>query len=299
MNRRAMNGALLWPCWMAACCAAAGPETLSDFRSVGFASQYGAVSRIGFHSEPVELDAGSLAHHSLGAMKQLRFAEPVWVIGYKTEIVDARGESPSENFLCHTFFGDQKVDQRQDREMKGIYSDAFTTELRLPEGFGLYYTPDDDLQWMPMFNNRGEHPVRVAMKVELTLIRAKDLKKPLRLLYSTLRSVQVPHLFFVEPGRDERQVTFEMPVDGRIHVLGTHIHPHAISIELYNVSRKQTVWKGTRGSGATSKWMGVYSSAEGYPVRAGETYKVVSVYENPTTAPIDAMAGLFIFYSRE
>ena len=129
---------------MAACCAAAGPETLSDFRSVGFASQYGAVSRIGFHSEPVELDAGSLAHHSLGAMKQLRFAEPVWVIGYKTEIVDARGESPSENFLCHTFFGDQKVDQRQDREMKAIYSDAFTSELRLPDGFGLYYTPDDD-----------------------------------------------------------------------------------------------------------------------------------------------------------
>ena len=45
--------------------------------------------------------------------------------------------------------------------------------------------------------------------------------------------------------------------------------------------------------------MGVYSSAAGYPVRAGEVYKVVSVYENPTKAPIDAMAGLFIFYSRE
>jgi len=108
--------------------------------------------------------------------------------------------------------------------MKGIYSDAFTTELRLPDGFGLHYTPDDDLQWMPMFNNRGKQPVRVAMKVELTLVRAKDLKKPLRPLYSTLRSVQVPHLFFVEPGRDERQVTFEMPMDGRNPCLGD-AHP--------------------------------------------------------------------------
>jgi hypothetical protein len=301
MNSKiAMNRTLVWSCWMAAaCCATAETETLSDFRPAGFASQYGAVSRIRFHSEPVELDAGSLAHHSHGAMKQLRFAEPVWVIGYKTEIVDARGESQGENFLCHTFFGDQKVDQRQDREMKGIYSDAFTTELRLPDGFGLYYIPDDDLQWMPMFNNRGEQSVRVAMKVELTLVRAKDLKKPLRQIYSTLRSVQVPHLFFVEPGRDERQVTFEMPIDGTIHVLGTHVHPHALSIELYNLSRKETVWKGTRSSDATGNNMSVYSSAEGYPVRAGETYKVVSVYENPTTAPIDAMAGLFIFYSRE
>jgi hypothetical protein len=284
---------------VATCCAAAGPETLSDFRSAGFASQYGAVSRLQFQSEPVELDAGSLAYHPHGAMKLLRFAEPVWVIGYKTEIVDARGESPHENFLCHTFFGDQKVDQRQDREMKGIYSDAFTTELRLPDGFGLHYTPDDDLQWMPMFNNRGKQSVRVAMKVELTLVRGKDLKKPLRPLYSTLRSVQVPHLFFVEPGRDERQVTFEMPIDGRIHVLGTHIHPYALSIELYNVSRKETVWKGALSSDATGTSMGVYSSAEGYPVRAGEVYKVVSVYDNPTTAPIDAMAGLFIFYSRD
>src|SRR5260370_27322676 len=122
--------------------------------------------------------------------------------------VNARGESPRENFLCHTFFGDQKVDQRQDREMKGIYSDAFTPELRLPDGFGLYYTPDDDLQWMPMFNNRGEQSVRVAMRVELTLVRAKDLKKSLRPLYSTLRSGQGPHLFFVDPARGERQFTF-------------------------------------------------------------------------------------------
>jgi len=273
----------------ATCCAATVPETISNFHPAGFASPYGVVSRIRFQSELVELDAGSLAHHPHGAMKLLRFAEPVWVIGYKTEIVDASGKTPRENFLCHTFFGDQKVDQRQDREMKGIYSDAFTTELRLPEGFGLYYTPDDDLEWMPMFNNRGEQPIRVAMNVELTLIRAKDLKKPMRPLYSTLRSVQVPHLFFVEPGRDERQVTFEMPMNGRIHLLGTHIHPHAVSIELYSASRKETVWKGT----------GVYSSAEGYPVRAGETYKIVSVYQNPNTAPIDAMAGLFIFYSRE
>jgi hypothetical protein len=294
-----MNRRLFLSCWTAVTWAAAGPETLSDFRAAGFTSQYGAVSSIRFQSALIELDAGSLAHHPHGAMKLLRFAEPVWVIGYRTEIVDARGASPRENFLCHTFFGDQKVDQRQDREMKGIYSDAFTTDLRLPDGFGLYYTPDDDLQWMPMFNNRGDQPVRVAMKVELTLFRAKDLKKPLRPLYSTLRSVQVPHLFFVEPGRDERQVTFEMPINGRIHVLGAHIHPHAVSIELYNVSRKQTVWKGTRSSDATGNRVGVYSSAEGYPVRAGETYKVMSIYENPTTAPIDAMAGLFIFYSRE
>ena len=32
----------------------------------------------------LELEAGALAHHVPQAMKDLRFAEPVWVIGYST-----------------------------------------------------------------------------------------------------------------------------------------------------------------------------------------------------------------------
>ena len=124
----AMNGTLLWSCLMAAtCCTAAGPETLSDFRSAGFASQYGAVSRIQFQSEPVELD-GSLAHHPHGAMKLLPISPPVWVVGYKTISFHSRARTSSAT----PFFGDQKVDQRQDREIKGIYSDAFTTESGSP-----------------------------------------------------------------------------------------------------------------------------------------------------------------------
>ena len=69
-----------------------GAGDLLYFRPAGFDSPYGAVSRIQFQSELVELEAGSLAHHSHDAMKMGRFAEPVWVIGYRTEVVNARGE---------------------------------------------------------------------------------------------------------------------------------------------------------------------------------------------------------------
>ena len=279
--------------------AARGANLLTDFRPSPIASPYGAVSRVEFSTPLVELESGVLAHHLAKAMKDYRFGEPVWVIAYKTEILDAQGRPPRENYLCHTFFGDQRVAQHQDQEMRGIYSDAFTPEVRLPEGFGLRLTPDDNLHWMPMFNNRDERPVRVSMKVEVTLIREKDLVKPLRPLYSNLRSVQVPHLFFVPPGHDERQTTFEMPFDGAIHFLGTHIHPHGSSIELYNVSRGERVWIGTRQGDPVSGPMQTYTSAEGYTVRAGETYRIKAVYDNPTGAPIDAMAGLFLLYSRK
>jgi hypothetical protein len=280
--------------------AAAEKELLTDFRPSTVSSEYGAVSEIKFSTPVIELESGVLAHHLPQAIRNFRITEPVWIIGYRTEILDSQGRPPRENYLCHTFFGDQRVTQHQDQELKGIYSDAFTPEVRLPDGFGIRLTPDESLNWMPMFNNRDQQPTRVAMNTVLLVIRDKDVKKPLTPLYSTLRSVAVPHLFFVPPGRHEKSTTFESPFDGKIHFLGTHIHPHGVSIELFNVSRREQVWKGSRRLDNKGRMVGmeVYSSAEGYPVRAGEAYRVTAVYDNPTRAPIDAMAGLFMVYSR-
>ena len=279
---------------------AGGADLLTDFRPSTVSSEYGAVSEIKFSTPVIELESGVLAHHLPQAMRNFRIAEPVWIIGYRTEILDSQGKPPRENYLCHTFFGDQRVTQHQDQELKGIYSDSFTPEVRLPDGFGIRLTPDESLNWMPMFNNRDQQPTRVAMKTVLLLIRDKDVKKPLTPLYSTLRSVAVPHLFFVPPGRHEKSTTFELPFDGKIHFLGTHIHPHGVSIELFNVSRREQVWKGSRRLDNQGRMVGmeVYSSGEGYPIHAGEAYRVTAVYDNPTRAPIDAMAGLFMLYSR-
>jgi len=273
-------------------------ELLTRFRPSAIRSDFGAASEVEFSTRLLELDAGALAHHLPQAMSNFQFAEPVWVIGYRTEILDVQSKMPRENYLCHTFLADQRVSQREDDEVKGIYSDAFTPEVRLPDGFGIPFSPDDRLHWMPMFNNRGEEPTRVMIKAVVTVIRGKDLKKPLTPLYGSLRSVQIPHLFFVQPGREERHVSFEAQFNGRIHFLGTHVHPHGVSIELYNVSRREQVWKGTRKNGPNGA-MQFYSSAAGYPVQAGETYRITAVYENPTPDKIDAMAGLFMLYSRE
>lgn len=277
-----------------------GAELLTDFQPSAVKSEYGAVSEVEFSTGLVELESGVLAHHMAQAMKDFRFGEPVWVIAYQTAVVDKEGRPPKENLLCHTFFGDQRVTQHRDWDMRGIYSDAFTPEVQVPDGYAIPLGPDDRLHWMPMFNNRSEYPERVEMKVRVTLIRDKDLRKPLNPLYASLQSVQVPHLYFVAPGHDEKQVTFEMPFDGEIHFLGTHIHPYGVSIELFNVSRAERVWKGTRkmGSADTMGPMEVFSSKQGYAVHAGEQYRVTAVYDNPTADPIDAMAGLFLLYSR-
>ena len=108
----------------------------------------------------------------------------------------------------------------------------------------------------------------------------------------------IPHLFYVPLHRHEQQITIELPFDGRIHFIGTHIHLFGESIELFNVSRQERVWKRTmKPDRVGSAHMEVYSSAQGYPVRAAETHRLTSIYDNPTSHDVDGVTGIFMFYS--
>ena len=274
-------------------------EVLKDFRPAPSATVHGVVSYVEFASATIALEPQMLAAHLPQAMKEFTFEEPVWLVAYKTEILDAQGRTPKENFLCHTFFGDQRVTQSEDQEMRGLYTDAFTPDVRLPEGFGVRIAAGEGIHWMPMFNNRGDAAAHVRMKFRLSVIREKDLRKPLTPLYATLRSVVVPHLYFVKPGGETKSATFPANFDGKVHFLGTHIHPYGLKVELFNVSKNELVWRGARKKNGTASEMEVYSDPQGYSVKAGEIYRVIAAYENPTNAPIDAMGGLYILYSRK
>ena len=113
---------------------ASAQQLLTAFRPSSEQSENGTVSEVEFATSLVELESGSLAHHVPYAMKNLRFDERVWVIGYRTDILDVNGKTPRENYLCHTFLADQRVAQHEEDELRGIYSDAFTPEIRLPDG---------------------------------------------------------------------------------------------------------------------------------------------------------------------
>lgn len=301
-------------CLAAAFCLVAGQalsaaDMLTDFQPSPIQSDYGSVQQVEIKTPYLlAIEPAALAYHSPGSMLQLRFPETVWIIAYETEIYDAAGQAPRENYLCHTFLGNQRVEQTTDHaghaignEMRVVFSDAFTRGMELPAGYGIRLSPQDDVQWMPMFNNRGDDVTRIGMRARVHFIRDADLKQTLQPLYSVLEAVQTPHLFFVPPGRHEKEAEFKLKFDGRIHFIGAHIHPYSESITVRNVSRNETVWEGRTQADANGETIGmeVYSSRDGYPVHAGETYALRSAYNNPTQSHIDAMAGVFIFYSRD
>ena len=274
-------------------------QRLEEFRQSAIASANGAVSEVEYDTGLVDLPPGFLAHSPAGSERKFSFGEAVWIIGYKTSIYDYAGKEPDRNFLCHTFLGDRPFTQQDHPKMTAIYSDSFTRKVRLPQGFGLHVEAGQELYWLPLFNNRSEEGARVGMRLELAVIRVSDLVHPLKRLYSTLHSTHMPHLFFVPPERHDQERVVTLGFEGRIHFMGTHVHPFAESMELQNLTRDERVWRGASVRGGSGKMTGfeVYSSVEGYPVQPGEAFRITSSYDNPTDGPVDAMAGLFIMYS--
>jgi hypothetical protein len=181
----------------------------------------------------------------------------------------------------------------------GLFSDGYTENFLFPDGFGLFFRAGEKVFWSPMFNNRAHSNKSAAMKLNLNVVWAKDLEHPLRELKTTFRTIQVPDLYYVPPGRDVRERTFELPFVGRIHALGTHIHPYGVSIELINDTRNESVWKavGKYDEAGRLVAMPVYANKEGYPVQAGDQFKLVAIYNNTSSETVDAMAGMFILYA--
>ena len=247
---------------------------------------------------PFSLESETL--QQMQSAGQLPFEEDQWLVGYRVEMTDPAGQKLDRELMCHTFFGSRIPKHDLHDELRGIFSDGYTEEIRLPPGFGIFFKAGEKAVWLPMFNNRNPELANASMKVTLELVPARKLPGGLKELNTTFQSVQMPHLYYVPPKKqDIRETSFLLPFAGRIHAMGTHLHPYGVSIELINITRDESVWKavGTRGEDGKLVKMPVYSSPEGYPVETDDLFKLVAVYENPTEQPVDAMAGVFILYA--
>ena len=246
---------------------------------------------------PFDLEAERL--QQVPPRMEVTFPEDLWLVGYGTEMVDSSGDRLSRELQCHAFLGTSLPEHHSHDQVAGLFSDGYTENFRLPSGFGIFFKAGEKVFWTPMFNNRTPENASAAMNITLEIVRARHLKYPLQQLTTTFRTIQVPDLYYVPPGRDVRETTFDAPFVGRIHAIGTHIHPYGVSIELINLTREESVWKAVGKQDAMGNLvsMPTYANPEGYPVRAGDRFKLIAVYDNTSDKPADAMAGVFILYA--
>ena len=86
--------------------------------------------------------------------------------------------------------------------------------------------------------------------------------------------------------------------DGMIHFIKIHLHPYGESVSLIDKATGEEVWKGyARNHPERAHLLGVdsYSSTTGIPIYKSRAYELITIYDNPTDQPIDAMAVMRLY----
>jgi hypothetical protein len=106
----------------------------------------------------------------------------------------------------------------------------------------------------------------------------------------------------VEPGRHTYRTLvtdqMQLPYDTTIHYIAVHAHPYSVSLELRDLSAGRTVYKSLQRNFSDRvglERVDYYSGTDGLPLHADHEYELISVYDNPTDRPSDAMATMFLY----
>jgi hypothetical protein len=239
--------------------------------------------------------------------------------------------------MCHTKF--DQVDSPQAAFQRGSHSFFVISqgqdEIRFPKGFGM---PVDnspgrryDLNVMVLNNNYPNIRRKLDFKATITYVKESEAKKqgmvPLSLVAASIYCPTDPKEaapgqevcrpaspgqmegpghstghWFVPPGRHtyRQAVSLALAKDTTVHYIMAHLHPHAESVELRDVTTHQAVWTGkvlNDSDPAKSLLLKTdnFSSAQGRSLYKDHQYEVVAVYNNPTGKDIDAMASFWIY----
>ncbi len=86
--------------------------------------------------------------------------------------------------------------------------------------------------------------------------------------------------------------------DTTIHYIAVHLHPFADSLELRDLTTGESVFK-SKATNSTGRigldHVEYYSSEEGIPLYKDHEYTLISLYDNTSGEPQDAMAVMFLY----
>lgn len=108
--------------------------------------------------------------------------------------------------------------------------------------------------------------------------------------------------WFVEPGREENHTLvteyLNLQYDTTVHYISAHLHPFAEYAELRDLTSGETIFrsdaKQTDGKLGLAH-VGHFSSVEGVPLYKDHEYELVSVYNNTSKEPQDAMVVFYMY----
>lgn len=241
--------------------------------------------------DPVDLPAGA-GHDAVRQAAALTAELPVdgWLNGYTVEVVDREGRAVPRGTIHHVnimapdrreFFSD--IMQR----VGAVGSE--TAPVRLPRMLGYPIRRGERLIIIAEMHNPTDQAYEGArVIVRMPHVPANAWPKPIEVqpFYLDVTPPAAPHSFDVPPGRSEASWEGTAPLSGRILGMGGHLHDHATELRLEDVTEKRVIYRTEPILGEDGRLAGMpqdmFLLRLGVPIRAGHTYRLVAVYDNPT-----------------
>ena len=259
---------------------------------------------------PVSPPEHEQRHEHYGVLPQVPFVtlpKSVFLTGWRLEIVDGRGKPLPPQVLHH--FNLINLDNRElflpiAQRMLAVGSE--TGDQSVPEVLlGYPVEGGTRVAVKAMLHNPGDEPIHGA-RVRLFLSYVESEKPwPLLGAFPFHMDVAFPNTadtaFDLPPGRSEHSWTGSPLLAGRILVIGSHLHEHAESIRLEDVTEGELLWQGhpiTENGRLVGTTVGRLYWELGEAIYPDHTYRVTVVYHNPTKDTLydggmGVVAGLF------
>ncbi len=262
---------------------------------------------------PIDLPAGMM--HSHGAdgavfppVQTVTIPESVYLSGFSYEVVDAEGKSIPTETLHH--FNLINPDNRElflpiSQRMLAVGGE--TGEQSMPWLLLGYPVPEGTRMVVAsmMHNPTGESYSGAEVRVHLRYVKA-GRPWPLFSVYPFQMDVAFPagdKSVDLPPGKSEFFYDASPVKEGRIMVIGSHLHPLAESIRFYDVTENKLIWEGlpikNEAGELTGVTIGHLYKRMGVKVYPDHKYRVSVTYDNPGadtlySGGMGVVAGVFM-----
>jgi hypothetical protein len=249
-------------------------------------------------------DMGS-SHEAHQEQTLVRFPWPrdMWLRGFKLTITDKNGKVMPQRTMHHMEF--VNYDRRQvvyplAERVLGIGEE--TAAIKVPKTVGVPMDSGQEVGVFLMWNNDTGHELDgVNLRFELITAPRNLTPRPVAVLpfkVDVNNHPGLPDSYDVPPGGSSKTYNFTVAISGRLLASGGHMHDNGVEMRIEDVTTGKVLarvhtLRNAKGDviGVSRQLLGV--TGRGPHLIAGHPYRLVSVYENKTNAPVVGVMGVF------
>ena len=245
---------------------------------------------------------GSHEAHQEQLIIRFPWPEDSWLRGFKLTITDKDGHVMPQRTMHHMEF--VNFDRRQliyplAERVLGIGEE--TAGIKMPKTVGVPMDKGQEVGVFLMWNNDTGHELDgVNLRFELIASPRNLTPRPVAVLpfkVDVNNHPGLPDSYEVPPGGSSKTYNFTVPVSGRLLGVGGHMHDHGVEMRLEDARTGKVLARVHTLHDATGEVIGVSRQllaikGRGPHLRAGRPYRMVSVYENSSNAPVMGVMGV-------